>query len=103
MTIRGFASRSEGLLRSVGLHVRALADAGLSESIEKGLSMAFRFIQAAENFRNATASYPGVLPRNPGARKSLQTRPLHNFTTINATRAQGRSKLQAINQTEGPR
>ena len=69
MTIRGFASRSEGLLRSVGLRVRALADAGLSESIEKGLSMAFRFIQAAENFRKpdsdnlagGSAPQPGVV------------------------------------------
>jgi hypothetical protein len=49
-----------------------------------------------------TTTYPKVLPRNPGAgaRKQRQTRILHYLTTINATSAQCRGKLHAINQTE---
>jgi hypothetical protein len=49
-----------------------------------------------------TTTYPEVLPRNPGAgaRKQPQTRILHYLTTINATSAQCRGKLHAINQTE---
>jgi hypothetical protein len=55
------------------------------------------------NFRKRDRKLRRRSARDLSARKSLQRRLLHNFTTINATTAQGRAKLHAINQNEGSR
>jgi hypothetical protein len=71
----------------------------IGESSSQGTSDSYRPRKLSAN---ATAAYGNALFRH-GARKLSQSRFLHNFTTINVTSAQRRTKLQDANQREGPR